>query len=142
MTSRNARMSVVADLSTAPCSSSNPQSRFDVRAIGAHPSIRARPRPLTLCFQVNRGRDVVGERVTLLEHVKLTIYLGAYAFQARFGAEFRNRSEAAEQFRSVLPNCIVLPHPSPRNGMWASQRPWFEKDLLPALRSRVKEVLA
>src|SRR5271170_6772692 len=31
----------------------------------------------------------------LLEHVKLIIYLGAYAFQARFSTDFRNLSEAA-----------------------------------------------
>jgi uracil-DNA glycosylase len=78
----------------------------------------------------------------LLVNLRLTIYLGTYAFQAKFGSDFRNLSEAAENFRSLLPSCIVLPHPSPRNGMWANQRPWFNKELLFALRDRIREVLA
>ena len=78
----------------------------------------------------------------LLVNLSLTVYLGAYAFQAKFGKDFRNLSEAAENFRSLLPSCIVLPHPSPRNCMWANQRPWFNEELLPALRNRVREVLA
>src|SRR5579872_2528364 len=36
---------------------------------------------------------------------------------------------------------MVLPHPSPRNGMWSIPRPWFNSEMLPALRERVKEVL-
>src|SRR5271170_5407413 len=92
MTSRNARMSVVADLSTAPCSSSNPQSRFDVRAIGAHPSIRARPRQLTLCFQVNRERDVVGERVTV----------EAREPGVELGLEVRERGDLSEMREGLL----------------------------------------
>ena len=78
----------------------------------------------------------------LLVNVRLTVYLGTYAFQVKFGNDFRSLSEAAENFRSLLPGCIVLPHPSPRNGMWSKQRPWFNEELLPALRDRIREVLA
>lgn len=35
--------------------------------------------------------------------------------------------------RGVLP----LPHPSPRNQNWLRQRPWFEAEVLPALRAAV-----
>ena len=78
----------------------------------------------------------------LLVNLRLTIYFGTYDFEAKFGNDFRNLSEAAEKFRSLLPSRIVRPHPSPRNGMWANQRPWFNKELLPALRDRIREVLA
>ncbi len=78
----------------------------------------------------------------LLPHVQLTIYLGSFAFSAKFSERYRNLSEAAEDFRTLLPDRRVLPHPSPRNGMWAGQRPWFQKDLLPALATRVSQVLA
>jgi uracil-DNA glycosylase len=78
----------------------------------------------------------------LLRHVKLTVYLGTYAFQANLGGSYRNLSDAVEEFRALLPERIVLPHPSPRNGMWTSRRPWFHAELLPALRVRVKETLA
>jgi uracil-DNA glycosylase len=77
-----------------------------------------------------------------LANVSLTIYLGSFAFAAHLGGRYKNLSEAAEDFPGLLPTLIVLPHPSPRNGMWAKQRPWFEKELLPALRERVREVLA
>jgi uracil-DNA glycosylase len=78
----------------------------------------------------------------LLRQVKLTIYLGSFAFSENLGGRYRNLSEAAENFRALMPETIVLPHPSPRNGMWASQRPWFNAELLPALRERVREALA
>jgi len=78
----------------------------------------------------------------LLSQVKLTIYLGSFAFSANLGGRYTNLSEAAQDFRALMPGTIVLPHPSPRNGMWARQRPWFNTKLLPALRERVNEVLA
>ena len=78
----------------------------------------------------------------LLSQVKFTIYLGSFAFSVNLGDRYRNLSEAAEDFRALMPRSIVLPHPSPRNRMWSSQRPWFNTELLPALRERVNEVLA
>lgn len=77
-----------------------------------------------------------------LKKVELRIILGTYAFGHHLEGEYANLSEAAEAFRSLLPGRIVLPHPSPRNGLWAAQRPWFENDLLPALRARVQKLLA
>lgn len=77
----------------------------------------------------------------LLKQLEVTIYLGSYAFEAHWAARYRNLSEAVQNFQALLPRQIVLPHPSPRNGIWASQRPWFQAELLPALRSRVKEAL-
>jgi uracil-DNA glycosylase len=34
-----------------------------------------------------------------------------------------------------------LPHPSWRNTGWLKRNPWFEAEVIPALRARVKEVL-
>lgn len=78
----------------------------------------------------------------LLELRKLTVYVGAFAFAPPLGATYRSLSDAAADFEKLLPDRIVLPHPSPRNAMWAMRRPWFERELLPALRERVTEVLA
>lgn len=36
---------------------------------------------------------------------------------------------------------IPLPHPSPRNNLWLRRNPWFEAEVLPALRQRVAEAL-
>jgi uracil-DNA glycosylase len=34
-----------------------------------------------------------------------------------------------------------LPHPSPRNTRWLAVNPWFEQDVIPALRKRVHALL-
>ncbi len=77
-----------------------------------------------------------------LRQVQLTIYLGSYAFARNMGDRYPNLTAAAADFAELLPKRIVLPHPSPRNGMWASQRPWFAGELIPALQSRVLEIIA
>ncbi|MBM3765137.1 MAG: uracil-DNA glycosylase family protein [Acidobacteria bacterium] len=73
----------------------------------------------------------------LLTQVRLTIYLGSYAFNAHLGDRYENLSAAAEDFAALLPTQIALPHPSPRNAMWAAKRPWFAAKLLPALRETI-----
>jgi uracil-DNA glycosylase len=37
---------------------------------------------------------------------------------------------------------LPLPHPSPRNVLWLRRHAWFEAELVPLLRARVREVLA
>ena len=78
----------------------------------------------------------------LIAEKQLTITVGAFAFAAAFGQQYEDLSAAAADYRGLLPESIVLPHPSPRNRMWAKNRPWFEAELLPSLRQRVSSVLA
>ncbi len=47
-----------------------------------------------------------------------------------------------KSWRTHWPELIPLPHPSPRNNRWLGQNPWFERELLPAVRERVAAVLA
>lgn len=35
-----------------------------------------------------------------------------------------------------------MPHPSPRNHRWLRERPWFEREVVPALRERVSAILS
>jgi uracil-DNA glycosylase len=44
-------------------------------------------------------------------------------------------------FRDYLPRYFPLPHPSWRSRVWASRNPWFEEEVLPALRAAVGEAL-
>lgn len=79
-----------------------------------------------------------------LTRIELTIYIGCYAFEkspARLVAKAEDLTEGVRAARTLLPERIVLPHPSPRNRMWIRRNPWFERDVLPALRKRVSEVL-
>jgi len=45
-------------------------------------------------------------------------------------------------WREYAPRVIPLPHPSPRNVGWFQHNPWFEAEVVPAMRTRVAEVLA
>jgi uracil-DNA glycosylase len=45
-------------------------------------------------------------------------------------------------WRDHAPATFPLPHPSWRNTAWLKRNPWFEAELVPALRARVAEVMA
>ena len=45
-------------------------------------------------------------------------------------------------FASATPLLIPLPHPSWRNSGWLKRNPWFEVEVLPILRARVKAAMA
>ena len=78
----------------------------------------------------------------LLPGVRLTLLVGQYA-QAYFLGRRRKASltETVRAWRGYMP-LLPLPHPSPRNVGWFKANPWFEGEVLPTLRERVREVLA
>jgi len=76
-----------------------------------------------------------------LRHLRLTLVVGQYA-----QAYHLNRSESSltvtvQSWRTYWPGSVPLPHPSPRNNIWLRRNPWFEAELLPALRQRVLKAL-
>ncbi|MBV6645642.1 MAG: uracil-DNA glycosylase family protein [Cyclobacteriaceae bacterium] len=83
------------------------------------------------------------ELVSSLEHVQLTLLIGQYAQEAYLdNTDSNTLTETVRNFRNYLPAKIPLPHPSPRNNIWLKKNPWFEKELLPELRARVKSSLS
>lgn len=75
--------------------------------------------------------------------IRLTLVVGAYA-QARYLGDRASRTltETVRDFEAFLDDRLIpLPHPSPRNNLWMRRNPWFERDVLPALRQRVGETL-
>lgn len=78
-----------------------------------------------------------------LTQVRLTLLVGQYA-QVRYLGDRRRRTmtETVAAWREYAPAFIPLPHPSWRNTAWLRKNPWFEADLIPALRDRVGEALA
>ncbi len=44
-------------------------------------------------------------------------------------------------WRALAPEVFPLPHPSWRNTGWLRRNPWFEAELVPALRAAVREAL-
>jgi uracil-DNA glycosylase len=76
-----------------------------------------------------------------LPDIRLTLLVGAYA-QAFYLRARRKKTlaDTVRAWRDYLPEFFPLPHPSWRNIGWRARNPWFEKDVLPALRRRVRAV--
>ena len=81
-------------------------------------------------------RDVMAE----LTDLRLIVAIGSYAQRWHLDAR-GSLTETVSNWRDHAPRIFPLPHPSWRNTAWLKKNPWFETDLLPVLRSRVREVL-
>jgi uracil-DNA glycosylase len=77
-----------------------------------------------------------------LRNIELTVVLGKYAQDYHLGETKGSLTDLVKSWRTYWPDQIPLPHSSPRNNIWLRKNPWFEKDVLPALRKRVAKVLA
>ncbi|MEJ1171557.1 uracil-DNA glycosylase family protein [Variovorax sp. CCNWLW235] len=78
-----------------------------------------------------------------MKHIELTLLIGQYAHRHFLGSASKGGvTETVEAFAEYAPRFIPLPHPSPRNTGWFKHHPWFERDVLPVLRERVRHVLA
>ena len=56
--------------------------------------------------------------------------------------QVRRLTDAVRAWGAHGNDTLALPHPSPRNNRWLKHNPWFERELVPALRTRVVEALA
>jgi uracil-DNA glycosylase len=74
----------------------------------------------------------------LMPKIELTLLIGQYAQAYYLGAR-RKKSlrETVQAYQTYLPEFLPLPHPSPRNQLWFKQNPWFEQEVIPALRAIV-----
>ncbi|WP_377684516.1 uracil-DNA glycosylase family protein [Paracoccus cavernae] len=89
--------------------------------------------PPRLCAETWRARVLakMSPRVTLL--------VGAYAQRWHLGTD--NVTRTVADWRSHAPRCWPLPHPSWRNTGWLRRNPWFENELLPAMRAELAQRL-
>jgi uracil-DNA glycosylase len=79
----------------------------------------------------------------LLPNIGLTLLIGRYAQAFYLGARRKPTLTATvHAWREYLPQFLPTPHPSPRNTHWLQQNPWFEHEVLPALRERISVVAA
>lgn len=93
--------------------------------------------PLPLCRRTWHPR-----LLPLLPDVRLVVAVGQHA-QAYFLGNLRKASltDTVRAWREYGPRLLPLPHPSPRNVGWFKRNPWFEGDVLPVLRQRVRDAL-
>ncbi|WP_333685298.1 uracil-DNA glycosylase family protein [Pontibaca methylaminivorans] len=108
--------------------------------------------PMAFCFPGydDRGSDLppppgcakTWHRVVMAElaDLRLIVAIGSYAQRWHLDAR-GSLTETVSNWRDHAPRIFPLPHPSWRNTAWLKKNPWFETDLLPVLRSRVREVL-
>lgn len=76
-----------------------------------------------------------------LPRIEMTLLLGNYAQDWHLGKTTGSLSARVERWRDTFPRLVPLPHPSPRNMAWFKARPWFEAEVIPALRERVAGLL-
>ncbi len=76
-----------------------------------------------------------------LPDIRLTLLIGRYAQDYYLGARVKDSLAATvAAWREYLPESLPLPHPSPRNRRWLREHAWFEAEVVPALRRRVKAI--
>ncbi len=77
-----------------------------------------------------------------LPAIELTVLAGAYAQAYYLGAtRAGNVTETVRAWRRYAPRHMPLPHPSWRTMGWQKRNPWFDEDVLPELRRRVRALL-
>ena len=78
----------------------------------------------------------------LMPKIELTILIGNYANRYYLGMRTKDTlTDIVRDFRSYLPRYFPLVHPSPRNQIWMKKNPWFEQDVLPELKARVRKLM-
>ncbi|MEW6303080.1 MAG: uracil-DNA glycosylase family protein [Verrucomicrobiota bacterium] len=77
-----------------------------------------------------------------LPDIRLTLLVGSYAQDYYLQRRTKDSlSDTVKAYEEYLPGFFPLPHPSPRNTLWLKRRPWFEKEVLPALREQVEKTM-
>ncbi|MCY4219172.1 MAG: uracil-DNA glycosylase family protein [Gammaproteobacteria bacterium] len=75
-----------------------------------------------------------------LPKIETTLAIGQYAIQWHLGIKRKSTlTETVRHWRDFFPEMIPLPHPSPRNNIWLSKNPWFEKDVLPWIKWHIQQ---
>ncbi len=107
--------------------------------------------PMGLCFPGTgqRGDSPPPKRCTpqwhqqvleQLPNVKATLLVGSYAQKYYLKPHYQTLSKALKQWQEKPNNFIPLPHPSPRNNLWLKKNPWFETDILPLIRQKIRSI--
>lgn len=80
--------------------------------------------------------------IDALENVELTLLVGSYA-QAYYLGKSRRKTmtETVRSWRDYGPDILPTPHPSWRTTGWQKKNPWFDDEILPEIRRRVKALI-
>jgi uracil-DNA glycosylase len=79
---------------------------------------------------------------TQLNQIKLTLLVGSYAQKHYLGKKMaKTMTETIRLWKDFSPDIIPTPHPSWRTTFWLKKNLWFEDEVLPDLRARVKRLV-
>ncbi len=77
-----------------------------------------------------------------MPQLQLIVLVGSYAIPYYLNMPKNTRvTEVIRDFKHYLPQYFPIVHPSPRNNIWLRKNPWFEAEVLPELKLRVKNLL-
>jgi uracil-DNA glycosylase len=77
-----------------------------------------------------------------LPNIELTLLFGIYAQKYFLGSRReKNLTQTVMNYEAYLPKYLPMVHPSPRNHNWHKKNPWFEAELVPVLREKVKKLV-
>ena len=77
-----------------------------------------------------------------LKNLRLTLLVGTYAQRIYLGPRMKeNLTETVRAWREYMPDYLPTPHPSFHNLRWHQLNPWFQKEVIPALRKAVHKLL-
>ncbi|KEF32068.1 Hypothetical protein D777_00702 [Marinobacter nitratireducens] len=83
-------------------------------------------------------RQLLLDRLT---NIELTLVIGQYAQAWHLEAPSSTVTENVKRWQEFWPTVVPLPHPSPRNNRWLRNNPWFESEVVPALRTEIQRLL-
>ncbi|MFA5582193.1 MAG: uracil-DNA glycosylase family protein [Paracoccaceae bacterium] len=92
--------------------------------------------PPPICAATWRARVIAA-----LPDLRLTLLVGGHAHRWHLGTR-AGVTQTVAGWRDHAPDVFALPHPSWRNTGWLRKNPWFEADVLPELRARVRDIYA
>lgn len=108
--------------------------------------------PMGLCFpgRDKKGNDLPPIKICapswhprllpLFPNIKLILLVGSYAQKFYLKNQCKpSLTETVQSVEAYLPLYFPLLHPSWRNIGWIKQHPWFESDVLPRLRTLVRQ---
>lgn len=75
--------------------------------------------------------------LALMPALELVLLVGSYAQNRYLGKSRETLTQRVQRWRDFAPRYIPTPHPSPRNTLWLKRNPWFEGEVVPAMREQL-----